>query len=731
MSQTTVISADFEDGKTPARWGVTSEGYEFQVGSERGEKSGRLKMVRSGLAPFGNFMSIVPANELRGKKVTLTARLRSDTPGTRAQMWMRVDLESGGMGGFDNMSDRPVALPTWQDAKIEMDIDAEAKHIAIGFIATPQGDISFDDVQLKVHSGTKSHIEAKKHVAYERAELSEMQVDNIMAAAKLLGYIRFFHPSDESYAVKSWVAFGSGLIAKVENIRSHSELAKALQKEIAPIAPLVHVWYGDQAGGASAYPSLAGATDVLWYEHTGVKLGPESNIYETVRKRTQGNPSKLMTVTKRLTNGVWLRLPIQVPAKGGRGGATLPKATGAHERLRSDTEDRNLDPATRTARLSEIAMIYATMQHFYPYFDTVKVNWDLATRSAMKEVSAAESLDEADDALRRYGNKLADGHVRLHSKTSSSTFSSRLVTELVEGKLVVVEKVKSGLDKVMLGDEIIKIGPMTTAEWMKKQMDYVPASYGTERETLAANLFGRGHFFNKAVPIVGKRTNGETYQFLLEPLRKPAEFDRLIKKVANGEELAPGVVYLNLVGADGSVVRDHLDKLVGAKAVVFDMRGYPMEGAKNLLHHLTDSNLQSAHWLVPRVSSPDQEGVSYEERGRWELTPRKPRIKGKIVFLTGGPGAISYSESIMGIVEAYGLGERVGARTAGTNGNVNRLSLAGHRKFTFTGMKVLKHDRSVHHGIGIQPTVPVRQSLTDLRSGRDTVLQKGIEVAQR
>ena len=43
-------------------------------------------------------------------------------------------------------------------------------------------------------------------------------------------------------------------------------------------------------------------------------------------------------------------------------------------------------------------------------------------------------------------------------------------------------------------------------------------------------------------------------------------------------------------------------------------------------------------------------------------------------------------------------------------------------------MKVLKHDGSQHHGIGILPTVPVAQTLKGVREGRDEVLEKGIEV---
>jgi hypothetical protein len=46
-------------------------------------------------------------------------------------------------------------------------------------------------------------------------------------------------------------------------------------------------------------------------------------------------------------------------------------------------------------------------------------------------------------------------------------------------------------------------------------------------------------------------------------------------------------------------------------------------------------------------------------------------------------------------------------------------------------MKVLKHDGSIHHGVGIHPTVPVHPTIQGLAQGCDEVLEKGIEVVSR
>lgn len=46
-------------------------------------------------------------------------------------------------------------------------------------------------------------------------------------------------------------------------------------------------------------------------------------------------------------------------------------------------------------------------------------------------------------------------------------------------------------------------------------------------------------------------------------------------------------------------------------------------------------------------------------------------------------------------------------------------------------MKVLKHDGSRHHGVGIQPAMPVTPTPKGLAEGRDEVLEKAGEVAAR
>ena len=85
----------------------------------------------------------------------------------------------------------------------------------------------------------------------------------------------------------------------------------------------------------------------------------------------------------------------------------------------------------------------------------------------------------------------------------------------------------------------------------------------------------------------------------------------------------------------------------------------------------------------------------------------------------------------MAIVENYKLAEIVGEPTAGTNGNVNPFTIPGGYTITWTGMKVLKHDGSQHHGVGIQPTIPVSRTRAGIAAGRDEMIERAVEVLKK
>src|SRR6476620_5350625 len=73
--------------------------------------------------------------------------------------------------------------------------------------------------------------------------LTTQGLTNLTALTRLLGYVRFFHPSDQvaGLANSDWDALAMAGVERVEAARDPRELAAALSELVAGIAPTVQV----------------------------------------------------------------------------------------------------------------------------------------------------------------------------------------------------------------------------------------------------------------------------------------------------------------------------------------------------------------------------------------------------------------------------------------------------------------------------------------------------------
>lgn len=169
--------------------------------------------------------------------------------------------------------------------------------------------------------------------------------------------------------------------------------------------------------------------------------------------------------------------------------------------------------------------------------------------------------------------------------------------------------------------------------------------------------------------------------------------------------------------------------LAQAKAVIFDVRGYPTDVGTNIVRHLLTAE-QNAPWLyVAKITGPFGQFAGWQNIP-FGLSAATPHLSGRTVFLTDGR-AISAGEVLLGFVSDLKLGTIIGAPTAGTNGNLVDFALPGDFRMSFTGMRATRHDgKTSYHLIGIQPDIHVAPTLAGLRSGRDELLERALEVVR-
>jgi len=97
---------------------------------------------------MGTLSRTVPAQRWRGKRVRLSADLRTDRAG-RVQMWMRVDGPNRQVLAFDDMQSRPIrGTSRWRRYSIVLDVPASATHINYGFLLAGSGTVWAKDFAI-------------------------------------------------------------------------------------------------------------------------------------------------------------------------------------------------------------------------------------------------------------------------------------------------------------------------------------------------------------------------------------------------------------------------------------------------------------------------------------------------------------------------------------------------------------------------------------------------------
>lgn len=731
----TPINLDFEQGEigqVPAGWQSLTQGKGYAAETTNKTPQGGMRAALLRTEPntavkevrFGNLMQAIDAAPFRGHRVRLRAavRLEADEQPARAHLWMRVDRQNKQTGFLDSMPERPITSKDWRFYEIVGDLDEDAEILNFGMILFGRATAYLDSVTLE-------DLGKPTALAEPPRALTKRGLENITSFVRLLGYVRHFHPSDEA-AATDWDAFTTESLRRAENAKNASELAGILESLFRPIAPTVRVYPTGKslklAGELTPPPSQQSLKVVSW-QHVGYGH-KNSQAYGYRSERISSDvttgtaavdaPDPRQPFRADLGGGVSCLVPLALYAdsKG-----TLPHTAFA----KPSTAQYKHSPNDRTTRLAAVAQAWNVLQHFYPYFDVVKTDWNKTLKDSLTKAAADKDEKEFGLTLRMMVAQLHDGHGNVLDADSASRQQLPVIFRWIENRLVIV-RAGENAQGLQPGDVVISfdgkpsaeavaeleaISSSATPQWLRQKamMRLQIGAKDSEARLEIENAAGERRF-------VTLRRNAESASLQ----------ERTSAKIA---EVKPGIFYVDLDRVNQEEFKNALPQLAAAKGIVFDIRGYP-KVTFDFLSYLTDKPLLPPQFLRPVITKPDHSAMTFPAASDFALPPSKPRLTAKMAFLTDGR-AVSYAESVLGIIENYKLGEIVGEPTAGTNGNINPFDVIGNYRIVFTGMKVLKHDGSQHHGIGIKPTVPVSRTIQGIRDGRDEQLERAISVVSQ
>lgn len=546
--------------------------------------------------------------------------------------------------------------------------------------------------------------------------LSERGLENLVAFARLYGAVRYFHPSDQAAAANWQIAAIAG-VERVEGVADAEALAGGLQAIFAPMAPTLAILPAGAKAKVAAPPSGEGGEWIAWL-HEGIGLS-QGSVYKSERRAVAGvAPGE--TVRLELGGGLSAILPVSLYR--GADDRTLPTASEAQ---RPSGKPANFRPTgdDRATRLADVVIAWNILQHFYPYFDEVKVDWNTELRTALSAAATQPDARAFKLTLQRLIEPLDDGHggVNLLSE-ARGMLPMRL--DWIENAAVVTG-VREG-STLATGDIVLAINGRKIDSLLDEQRALISGS--PQHKSYAALSTALMNALDRSAVVTVRHADGTTADLTIayEPIVQGWTPVREVRPEPIAE-LKPGVFYVDLDLATDDTLKAAMPRLTEANAVVFDIRGYPRNVSFWFLSTLTDKPMLIGNWHTQVTSRPNHDRVEWKAVG-YELPKAAATFKGKLVFIAG-PGTISKAEVFLELVAHYKLGDIVGATTVGANGNINPFVLPGGYRINWTGLRVRKHDGSTHHAVGIPPTVPMTRTIAGVRAGRDELLEKAISLA--
>ena len=110
------------------------------------------------------------------------------------------------------------------------------------------------------------------------------KIQNLRAFAKLYGYVKYFHPSDEASAI-DWDAFAICGVKQVKDVQDTEELKTTLEALFLPIAPTIQIYTSGQKpeGPMKHVPDDTTGLKVVTWQHYGGGSGQRRSPFKSIR----------------------------------------------------------------------------------------------------------------------------------------------------------------------------------------------------------------------------------------------------------------------------------------------------------------------------------------------------------------------------------------------------------------------------------------------------------------
>lgn len=149
-----VFAGGVSRAEPPEGWFGGGDGYDRgrdAAVKRGGESSGSLFSTGDEAKAFGTLLQSFKADKFKGKRLKLSAYVKSEDVERWSGLWMRIDGKDKTSLAFDNMMGRPIKGTTdWKKYEIVLDLPDDSAEIYFGLLLAGKGKVWIDDVTFEI-----------------------------------------------------------------------------------------------------------------------------------------------------------------------------------------------------------------------------------------------------------------------------------------------------------------------------------------------------------------------------------------------------------------------------------------------------------------------------------------------------------------------------------------------------------------------------------------------------